>query len=106
VVAHECWHYLDAEIRVSGSAYVEFNAGLGDALGVASLELALRGREPGAPAEWRDAHARLVRDVSAYAGTSPREATAEMFGIWWCSPGPHAPVVERFGELVERYFPA
>jgi hypothetical protein len=28
-----------------------------------------------------------------------------MFGIWWCVPAPHPPVVERFGELVERYFP-
>ncbi len=105
VVAHECGHYLAAEIRVSGSAYVDFNAQLGAALGVDSLELALRGREPNAPADWRAGYRRLVDDVSAYAGTSPREATAEMFGKWWCAPGPHPPVIERFAELVERYFP-
>ncbi|MET0628258.1 MAG: hypothetical protein ABW033_07370 [Acidimicrobiia bacterium] len=105
VVAHECWHYLDAEIRVSGTAYIEFNAALGDALGVGTLEHALRGRERDAPPEWRDAHERLVHDVSAYAGTNPREASAEMFSLWWTTPEPRAPVIERFGELVERYFP-
>jgi hypothetical protein len=105
VVAHECWHYLDAEIRVSGTAYIEFNAALGDALGVDTLEHALRGRERDAPGDWRAAHERLVQDVSAYAGTNPREASAEMFSSWWTTPAPRAPVVERFGELVERYFP-
>src|SRR5262249_22561390 len=97
VVAHECWHYLDAEIRVSGSAYVAFNRALGEALGVESLELALRGRERDAPTAWRAALARLVDEVSAYAATSPREATAEMFARWWC--GGASPVVVRFGEL-------
>jgi hypothetical protein len=84
---------------------VEFNAALGDALGVESLEHALRGRERGAPAEWQAAHAQLVRDVSNYAGTNPREATAEMFSLWW--RGDRAsPVVARFGELVEQHFSA
>lgn len=105
VVAHECWHYLDAEIQVSGTAYVEFNAALGQALGVDSLEQALRGRDRGSPPEWQAAHARLVHDVSAYAGTSPREAGAEIFSAWWCNPESRAPVVARFGELVERIFP-
>jgi hypothetical protein len=105
VVAHECWHYLDAEIQVSGTAYVEFNAALGQALGVDSLEQALRGRDPGSPPAWQAAHARLVVDVSAYAGTSPREAGAEIFSAWWCNPASPAPVVARFGELVERIFP-
>ncbi|HEX5586639.1 MAG TPA: hypothetical protein VFZ17_04985, partial [Acidimicrobiia bacterium] len=105
VVAHECWHYLDAEIRVSGTTYIEFNAALGEALGVDTLEHALRGRERDAPQAWRAAHERLTHDVSAYAGTNPREASAEMFSLWWTAPEPHAPVVARFGELVERYFP-
>jgi hypothetical protein len=105
VVAHECWHYLDAEIRVSGSDYVAFNAALGEALGVDSLELALRGRERDAPEPWRAAHARLVSEVSAYAATSPREATAEMFSRWWCGEGRSPGVVATFGELVERTFP-
>jgi hypothetical protein len=105
VIAHECWHYLDAEVRVSGAAYVEFNAALGEALGVDSLEQALRGREHDAPPAWVVAHDRRVCDVSAYAATSPREATAEMFSAWWCATGPASPVIARFGELVERYFP-
>jgi hypothetical protein len=103
VVAHECWHYLDAEIRTSGSAYVEFHRVLGEALGVDSLELALRGRERDAPPAWQAAHVRLVHEVSAYGATSPREATAEMFSRWWCGEG--SPVVSRFGELVEQLFP-
>jgi hypothetical protein len=106
VIAHECWHYLDADIRVSGVAYVELMAALGDALGVPSLEHALRGRERGAPPEWGEALARLVGSVSAYAATSPREATAEIFAHWWCGTPPYAPVVERFGEMVERNYPA
>ena len=105
VVAHECWHYLDAAIRVSGSRYVAFNAALGEALGVASLELALRGRERGAPPEWQAAHARLVDEVSAYAATNPREATAEMFSSWWCGRGGSSAVVATFGELVDQTFP-
>jgi hypothetical protein len=105
VVAHECWHYLDAEIRVSGTAYVAFNAALGEALGVETLEQALRGRERDAPPAWRAAHERLVADVSAYAGTSPREATAEMFSVWWCAPGTPSPVIARFGQLLEESFP-
>ena len=73
VIAHECWHYLDADIRVSGVAYVELMAALGDALGVAEP----RARVAGARA-WRAARvararcARLVGSVSAYAATSPR----------------------------------
>ena len=103
VIAHECWHYLDAEVRTSGGSYVELNAALGEALGVESLELALRGRERDAPASWRAAHARLVEEVSEYAATNPREATAEMFSRWWCAEG--SPVVARFGELIAQFFP-
>ena len=88
-----------------GTRVHRFNAALGDALGVGTLEHALRGRERDAPPEWRAAHERLVQDVSAYAGTNPREASAEMFSLWWTTPAPRPPVIERFGELVERYFP-
>ncbi|MET0895010.1 MAG: hypothetical protein ABWY80_04075 [Acidimicrobiia bacterium] len=105
VVAHECWHYLDAEVRTSGRAYVEFNASLGKALGVDSLELALRGRERDAPADWAAAYARLVNDVSHYAGTNPREAAAEMFSLWWMGRR-SSRIITRFGELVEQHFPA
>jgi hypothetical protein len=104
VVAHELWHNLDAAIQVSGT-YAQFNRELGEALGVATLEHALRGGEREAPPEWRAARLRLAREVSAYATTSPREATAEMFKLWWCSNGEPAPIIARFGDLVEHYYP-
>jgi hypothetical protein len=104
VTAHELWHNLDAAIQVAGT-YTEFNRLLGEALGVATLEHALRGGEPGAPAEWQAARVRLAREVSVYATTAPREATAEMFKLWWCSNGEVTPIVARFGELVDRFYP-
>jgi hypothetical protein len=50
---------------------------------------------------------RIVQEVSAYATTNMREATAEMFMLWWCSrpDAPPAPLVRRFGALVDRYYP-
>ena len=48
---------------------------------------------------------RLVDEVSEYATTNPREATAEMFKLWWCRDGAPSPVVARFGELIEEFFP-
>jgi hypothetical protein len=104
VTAHELWHNLDAVIQ-AGSAYVEFNRELGEALGVATLEHALRGGERDAPPEWQAARRQLAREVSIYATTQPREATAEMFKVWWCSVGEPTPVVARFGELVDRFYP-
>jgi hypothetical protein len=104
VTAHELWHNLDAAIQVAGT-YTEFNRLLGEALGVATFEHALRGGEPSAPASWRDARVRLASEVSAYATTSPREATAEMFKLWWCSNGDVSPLVARFGELVDSFYP-
>jgi hypothetical protein len=104
VTAHELWHNLDAAIQVAGT-YTEFNRLLGEALHVATFEHALRGGEPRAPAEWREARVRLAREVSVYATTSPREATAEMFKLWWCSSGVASPLVARFGELVDRFYP-
>jgi hypothetical protein len=104
VTAHECWHFLDAVVLSSGTANTEFNASLGRALGVTSLELALRGGAEGAPPAWRLAHQRLVTEVSAYAATSPRECTAEMFVRWWFDPAGRSPVIDAFGALVDRYF--
>ena len=42
-----------------------------------------------------------------YATTNMREATAELFKLWWCaSPqSPPAPLVARFGALLDRYYP-
>jgi hypothetical protein len=107
VVAHELWHNLDATLQTTPGVYVEFNRALGAELGVDTFEHALRGGEAGAPPAWRAARARIVQEVSIYATTNQREATAEMFKLWWCSPPevPPAPLVACFGALVDRYYP-
>lgn len=107
VVAHELWHNLDATIQTTPGVYFEFNRALGEELGVATFEYALRGGEATAPPEWRAARVRIVQEVSVYATTNMREATAEMFKLWWCSrpEGPPAPLVACFGALVDRYYP-
>ena len=107
VVAHELWHNLDATIQTTPGVYFEFNRALGEELDVATFEYALRGAETAAPPEWRAAHARIVQEVSVYATTNMREATAEMFKLWWCSrpEAPPPPLVVCFGALVDRYYP-
>ena len=105
-IAHELWHVIEAASHGRRAfAGVEFHRLLGEALGVATLEHALRGAESGAPDGWRAAHARLVDEVSAYATTNPREAKAEMFKLWWCRSGPPSPIVARFGQLLDEFSP-
>ena len=60
-----------------------------------------------APVPWQQAHRRIINEVSLYATTNMREATAEMFKLWWCSSpeAPPAPLVARFGALIDRYYP-
>ena len=50
---------------------------------------------------------RIVAEVSPYATTNMREATAELFKLWWCaSPqSPPAPLVAWFGALLDRFYP-
>ncbi len=107
VAAHELWHNLDAGMQTSPGVYLEFNRVLGEELGVATFEHALRGGEVDAPPAWRAARARIVREVSVYATTNQREATAEMFKLWWCSrpETPPTPLVACFGGLVDRFYP-
>jgi len=105
VTAHECWHFMDAAVQTVPARYTEFHRELGAALGVESFELALRGREHGAPDAWRLAHDRIVREVSLYATTNAREATAEMFVRWWFGTPGASSLVDTFGALVDRYFP-
>jgi len=106
VTAHECWHFMDAAVQTVPARYTEFHRELGAALGVESFELALRGREHGAPDAWREAHDRIVREVSLYATTNAREATAELFVQWWFGTPGASSLVDTFGRLVDRYFPA
>ncbi len=107
VVAHEIWHNMDATLATTPGVYVEFNRALGEELGVETFEHALRGRDAGAPESWHAGFRRIVEEVSPYATTSWREATAELFKLWWCaSPqSPPAPLVARFGDLLYRYYP-
>jgi hypothetical protein len=108
VVAHEYWHNLDSAIVASPATYLEFNRELGAELGVDTFEHALRGGARTAPSAWQAAFRRIVEEVSPYATTNIREATAELFKLWWCPAptGAPAPLVARFGALVDRYLPA
>jgi hypothetical protein len=105
-VAHELWHQIengfDARHYAQG---MELRRQVGLALGVQTLEHAVKGGSPNAPAPWQAAHRRLVDEVSLYATTNAREATAELFKLWWCRRGPPSPVVARFGELIDQMLP-
>jgi hypothetical protein len=87
--------------------YVEINRALGSELGVETFEHALRGREVSAPVEWRQAFRRIVDEVSPYATTNMREATAELFKLWWCATPTTgaAPLVACFGAQLDRFYP-
>jgi hypothetical protein len=107
VVAHEIWHNMDATVAATPGVYVEINRALGQELGVETFEHALRGRGAGAPEPWQLGFRRIVEEVSPYATTNMREATAELFKLWWCaSPqSPPSPLVARFGALLDHYYP-
>jgi hypothetical protein len=89
------------------AVYVEISRVLGEELGVDTFEHALRGGETGAPVEWQTARARVATEVSHYALTNFREATAEMFKLWWCSTpaAPPSPLVACFGAELDRHYP-
>ena len=104
VVAHEVGHCLDA---LAGSGRIAdttaFRVAIGRALGVESVELALRGRAADSPPEWQRAHALLVEQISDYATTSGVELFAEIFATWWS--GSEGPVVEAFDQMMKEQFP-
>ena len=106
VTAHELGHQLDFAFqsrRYKDS--IEFRRRLGEALGVATLEIALRGGVKGSSPEAAIAFQRIAEDVSLYATTSTAEAMAELFALWWFSDEHSPNVVRRFGDLIEQYFP-
>jgi len=107
VVAHEIWHNMDATLAVTPGVYVELNRALGAELGVETFEHALRGRDSGAPEPWRAGFRRIVEEVSPYATSNMREATAELFKLWWCATptSPTSPLVARFGALLDHFYP-
>ena len=94
-VAHESWHLAEAVIEARDyKASIQFRKALGDYLGVETLEQAVKGGERHASPARRIAWERLRDEVSPYAATSSREATAEMFKLWWC--GTLSPLVSAF----------
>ena len=97
LVAHELWHLIELawEVRDYG-ATIRFRTELGAYFGVATIEHAVRGNA--------EANAQLRREVSAYAGTGSKEATAEMFEQWWTRASTK-PAIAHFGALVDRYLP-
>ena len=100
--AHEMWHQMEGAFEAWRSMDgINLRRGLGEALGVETLEQAVNGVRTASPDSWKLAHVRLVNEVSAYGATAPIEATAEMFKLWWCANGEPAPIVRRFGELIE-----
>jgi hypothetical protein len=106
VVAHEYWHQI--EFGLESSRYrdsVELRRALGGYFGVETLEHVIRGAAKGAPVFWQEAHQRLRDEVSAYAATAPKEATAELFSQWWCTASDPPPSARFFGEVLRRFFP-
>jgi hypothetical protein len=105
-VAHELWHQIESAFEARHyTSSMELRHQVGLELGVQTLEHAVKGANPKAPPAWQAAYRRLAAEVSPYATTNAREATAELFKLWWCRNGPLAPVVARFGELVDQLLP-
>jgi hypothetical protein len=105
-VAHELWHQIESAFEARHYALsMELRHQIGLELGVQTLEHAVKGANPKAPPAWQSAYRRLAAEVSPYATTNAREATAELFKLWWCRNGPLPPVVARFGELVDQLLP-
>jgi len=104
VVAHEVGHCVDG-LAVNGrlADTAAFRSRIGHALGVESVELALRGRAADAPTDWRRAYAELVDQISEYATTNGVELFAEIFAAWW--NGDAGPVVTAFDQIMNERFP-
>lgn|GEM_PF-6861640 len=104
VVAHEVGHCIDHLVRGGRlSDTTDFRQRIGRALGVESVELALRGRSPDAPPEWQHAHRDLVDQISGYATTNGVELFAEIFEGWF--HGGAGSVIAAFGPLMDERFP-
>ena len=106
-VAHELWHTIEAHLEVGHPTIsAELHRQLGAYFGVQTLEQAVEGGSSRSPAPWQRARAVLLEEVSAYAGTSPSEASAEMFRLWWLDRDAPPPVARHFGAVVDRILPA
>lgn len=84
VVVHEAGHSIDqAEGSGRLSDTIAFRRRLGLAVGVDSIEQALRADWLEAPAAWRAAREQVVGQLSAYATTNCVELFAEAFVGWY-----------------------
>lgn len=106
VTAHELGHQLDHAFQSrSYKDSIEFRRRLGEILGVATLETALRGGAKKAAPKDAIAWKRLAEDVSPYATTSTGEAMAELFAVWWSNQNQSPEIIACFGDLLAHYLP-
>lgn len=99
VVAHELWHLLEAGwMATDYAASMELLRSMGEYYGVETLQRITRPDLDGAGAPLEPPYRQLINDVSAYATSNVREATAEFFAKWWCSPQPQPPAIRHFGQ--------
>jgi hypothetical protein len=103
-VVHEVGHSVDQAER-SGrlSDTVAARRALGRAVGVDSVELALRASWAGAPPEWAQAYERIVTDLSAYATTNCVELFAEAFVAWYLRDD--TPIAAAMDEVLRQRYP-
>lgn len=106
VVAHEYWHQI--EFGLESGRYrdsIEFRRAVGEYFGVETVEQVIKGKSASAPDAWQIAYRRLAGEVSAYATTAPKEATAELFAQWWCTAAAPPVSARAFGDVLRRFFP-
>jgi hypothetical protein len=106
VVAHEYWHQI--EYGLEGGRYrdsIDFRRAVGGYFGLETIEHVTKGSAVSASPEWQAAHARLANEVSAYAATAPKEATAELFAQWWGTAASPPPSAVFFGQVLRHFFP-
>jgi hypothetical protein len=97
-VAHEMWHMIENAWEAKDyAATIEFRRVIGSWFGQPTLEKVF---------DVPEARYALGTSVSPYGASARLEASAEMFKRWWCGPAPVGSIPERFGALVELYFPA
>lgn len=103
-VVHEVGHSVD-QAPGSGrlSDTVSARRTLGRAVGVDSVEHALRAAWQGAPPEWVAAHRRIVTDLSAYATTNCVELFAEAFVAWYLRDD--TPIARAMDEVLRERYP-
>ena len=102
MVAHELWHVIERSFEARRYRdSIELRRRLGEFLGVATLEYVVRPRREDA-GRGEAAQVQLRDQVSAYATTNPREATAELFQAWWWGSTPRPPVGTKVAVKVKK----